>query len=189
MLNFNILERLQSVVPVIVDYFLISREFLAGIFQPAMPFLYVVSVIISGVLLWFTIYCISGSQYIKSKVIERYMDMHGIGDVGKYRQLKAWKNVIRRMQTGNPSNWKVAILEADQLMDDILKASGYRGVGVDERFKQAEPNVFSNADALREAHSVRNKIMQDPEYALPKDEALKVLRVFQHAFKDNGLLD
>lgn len=185
----NILERLQAAVPVIVEYFFATRDFLAGIFNPAMPFLYVISIIISGVLLWFTIYCIAGSQYIKSKVIERYMDMHGIGDVGKYRQLKAWKNVIKRMQTNNPSNWKVAVLEADQLMDDILKASGYRGVGIDERFKQAEPTVFSNADELRDAHSLRNRIVREAEFELSKEEALKALRIFQKAFKENGLLD
>ena len=183
------LDRFHAVTTVIVDYFLIAREFLFTASHPIMPFVYVLSIIISGALLWFTIYCISASSYIKSKVIEKGMDYFGVGDVGKYRLLKVWKNVIRRMKTNNPSNWKIAIMEADQLMDEVIKSSGYRAATIDERYKQVEPEVFPMIDQLREAHQIRNRIMREPDFAITKDESLRVLRIYQQAFKENGLLD
>ncbi len=185
----NLLNKFHAVVSLTVKYFLIIREVTVDYFHPAMPFIYVSSIIISGLLLWFTIYCIAASNYMKNRVIEKYMDMYGVGDVGKYRQLRAWKHVIRRMKTNVSSNWKIAILEADQLMDEILKASGYRASSVDDRFKQIEPQVFSNMDQLHEAHQIRNRVMREADYEIPKNEALKVLRIYQEAFKENGLLD
>ncbi len=185
----TILDRLRAAVAVTVKYFLVAREFLGGVFHPLMPAIYVVSILISGMLVWFTIYCISASNYMKSKVVEKYMDMFGVGDVGKYRQLKAWKNVVKRMKTNVSSNWKIAILEADHIMDEVIKGSGYRGATTDERFAQAEPNVFSNLDQLRAAHALRNRVMREPDYNLTKEEALQMLRVYQQAFKENGLLD
>lgn len=182
-------EFIQKAAEVIVDYFFRFREIASAVLQPALPVLYVISLLITGVLLWFTIYCISASNYMKTKVIEKYMDMFGVGDVGKLRQLKAWKHVVKRMKTDNPSNWKLAILEADQLMDEVIKASGYRADTPDERFKQAEPQVFSNIEELREAHKVRNRIMQEPDFVISKEESLRALRIYQQAFKENGLLD
>jgi len=185
----NLIEKLQAMVPVVIDYFLIAREFLGGILRPALPAIYIVSLLVTGILLWLTIYCISASQYVKSRVIEKGMDYFGVGDVGKYRQLRAWKHIIKRMKTNNPSNWKVAVLEADRLMDEILKSAGYRANTPDERFKQMEPHAFSSVDQIHEAHQIRNRVMREPDYTFAKEEALKVIRIYQQAFKENGLLD
>lgn len=183
------IERFHSAVAEVARYFLIVREFMLSTFHPVMPVFYVLSIIISGVLLWFTIYCISASGWIKSKVIEKAMDMHGIGDVGKYRQLKAWKHIVKRMNTPNPANWKLSILEADALMDEVFKASGYRGPNADERFKQITPEEMPNIEELRGAHQIRNRVMREPDFALDKAEALRVIRIYQAAFREDGLLD
>lgn len=183
------LDRLHAVVAAIVQYFLIAREFMVSHFHPFMPFIYVLSVIVTGALIWFTFYCISASNWVKSKIIEKGMDYFSVGDVGKYRLLKVWKHVIARMKTNNPSNWKLAIMEADELMDEVIKSSGYRAATIDERFKQAESGVFPTIDQLRDAHQVRVKLNRDPEFNVTKEEAMRVLRIYQQAFKENGLLD
>ncbi len=180
---------IQTTTDLIIKYFFSFRHIAGGILKPALPALYVISILISGVLLWFTIYCIAGSGYVKSKIIERYMDMFGIGSVAKRRQLKAWKHVVSRMRTGDPSNWKLAILEADSVMDEVIKSSGYRGVSVDDRFKQVEPAVLSNSGELQEAHKIRNRVGQEPDFAISKEDALTILRVYKKSFQEFGLLD
>ena len=180
---------IQTAADTIIKYFSSFREIAGNILRPALPVLYVIAILISGILLWLTIYCISASHYLKNKVIEKYMDMFGIGSVAKLRQLKAWKRVVSRMKTKEPNNWKMAIIEADLVMDEVIKSSGYRGANTDERFKQVEPNVLANAEELREAHKIRDRVAHEPDFTIGKEDALRILRVYKKSFQEFGLLD
>jgi hypothetical protein len=97
--------------------------------------------------------------------------------------------VIKRMNTGEMTNWKLAIMEADHVLDEIVKASGFRAPTADERFKQLGPEMFTNLAELQEAHRVRNRVAQEPDFMITKDEALKTLRVYKKSFQEAGLLD
>lgn len=117
------------------------------------------------------------------------MDYLGQGDVGKKRRLRAWNQIIERMRTNDLANWKAAVLEADRLMDDLLTGAGYRYDTVDERFKAITPEELSNAVQIQEAHRLRNRIAQEPDFTVTKEEALEILRVYKKAFQEFALLD
>src|SRR3989344_2589557 len=118
----------------IINYFFETREFFAGILGPALPWLYVIGFVLSVLFFWGIIYTILGSGYIKRKVDE-YADKFG-GDVSQIRQMRAWKNILKRLKSAEITNWKLAVLECDALFDEILKHSGYKGADVHERFQQ-----------------------------------------------------
>ena len=182
-------EFFQKTADTIVKYFFGFREFAGGVLDPALPVLHAAALVLSGAFLWFTIYFIAKSNWINSRIIERGMDYFGIGDVGQLRQLRAWNNVVKRMKTNEMTNWKLAIMEADRVLDDILKASGFRAPTADERFKQVGPEMFTNLAELQEAHRVRNRVAQEPDFVISKDDALQVLRVYKKSFQEAGLLD
>lgn len=181
-------EFIKTIAEAAVRYFGNFREIAGGVLRPALPAFYVIAILISGALLWLTIYCIAASGYMKTKM-EKGMDYFGFGSVAKFRQIRVWKHVVKRMQTNDMTNWKLAIMEADELMDEVIKASGYRGANADERFQQVTPEVLSNIDQVKEAHRTRNRAAQEPDFVIIKDEALQTLRVYKKAFQDFGLLD
>ncbi len=178
----------EKIIKTTVDYFFEVRSFVGQYLEPALPTLYVFAAIFSGIMLWLAIYCIAKSSWLNTK-IEKGMDFFSVGDVGRRRQLKAWNHVVRRMQTNDMTNWKLAILEADNVLDEIVKASGYRAPSADERFKQLTPETVSNLAELQEAHRARNRVAQEPDFLINKDEALQVLRVYKKSFREFGLLD
>lgn len=180
---------IKTTTDAIVKYFFGFRETAGGILGPMLPALQVIALVLSGVFLWFTIYFIAKSRWLNSRIIEKGMDYFGIGDVGRLRQLRAWNNVVKRMQTNEMANWKLAIMEADRVLDEVLKVSGFRAATVDERFKQLGPEMFTNLAELQEAHHVRNRVVQEPDFIISKDDALKVLRVYKKSFQEAGLLD
>ena len=180
---------MEKVINEIVKYTLEFRQIAGNFFAP--PRLYIfqlVSLILSGVLVWGIIYTISRTGWINRK-IEYWMDYLGVGDVGKRRQLVAWKQIVKRMKTGEVSNWKLAIMEADKLLDEILKTSGLKAATAEERFKQLTPESVSNFAQLQEAHRARNRVAQEPDFNITKDEVLSVLKVYKTAFQEFGLLD
>ena len=170
-----------------VDYLFIFRDWAGGVLVPALPWLIVVSVIISGFFLWGIFYSISGSGYGPKK-LDEYLDFFRI-NVGKRRQIRAWKNIISGAKSNNPDLWKKAILDADSMFDEILKMSGYRGITVHDRFQQLPREAISNYDQILAAHQVRDKIRQDEEFFPTQSEAIEVLKVYQKTFQELGLLD
>lgn len=92
------------------------------------------------------------------------------------------------------SNWKRiralsdqrhAVLEADKLLDHVLKKRGFQG-SLGEKMKKAR-SIFSNNNALWEAHKVRNKVAHELDYKLNGGEYSRAMNGFERAFRDLGL--
>jgi hypothetical protein len=46
---------------------------------------------------------------------------------------KRWKGIADRVRTGNPSQYKAAVLEADALAEEMLSGIGFEGKNMGER--------------------------------------------------------
>lgn len=181
-------EFIKDVIDATIKVTLDFREAAGAYLGPRLYIFQLMSLVISGVLIWGIIYTVSKSGWL-NKRIENWMDFLGVGDVGKRRQLRAWNQIVKRIKTNDMSNWKVAILEADKILDDIIKASGFRADTHDERIKQVMPEVLSNIEQIREAHRVRNRIAQEPDFTITREEAIATLKIYKAAFQEYGLLD
>lgn len=164
------------------------RAWSDNFFGPALPWFYGASLIISLLLLWGIIYCVLGSGYINYRV-DYYSDLLGVKNVGRRRQLRGWKQILKYLASDNAINWKIAILEADKILDEIFKLSGYVGENEDQRLEQVTPEILSNIDKINEAHKIRNRIAREPDFIINKQEAVEILKIYQQAFQELGLLD
>jgi len=82
------------------------------------------------------------------------------------------------------SEYKLAVIEADNMVNETLKRMGYGGESLGERLEKLTAATLSNIEEIKEAHQVRNNIIHDPNYRLSLDDARKVLSIFEKAFKD-----
>lgn len=105
---------------------------------------------------------------------------------GKFQ--KRWDAIKARTQSDNPSYYKAAILEADALADEMLGEIGYEGGNIGERLSFIMPGQLLSAERLQEAHKVRNRIIRDPDFELPKAEAEELLAFYESFFKELELL-
>lgn len=97
-----------------------------------------------------------------------------------------WQEVETLMTQGKPSAYKVAIMEADKLVDYVLKAK----VGVDgnmgERLKRSK-KLFSNYqdyNNLWEAHKMRNRVAHEADHEVFLVEVKKTILFFEKALKE-----
>lgn len=121
--------------------------------------------------------------------MEHWFEVIGAEKLNKRKALKAWLQIKKRMAAGGQNNMKLAILEADRVLDEILKASGYRGDNMNERLNQLSGHNLLDEEAVFHAHKLRNKIVADPSYNLGKEEAEKAIAVYQSALVGLGLLE
>src|SRR6476620_2218786 len=63
-----------------------------------------------------------------------------------------WESVLVHGNSMNASDWRLAIIEADTILDEMLKKMGYQGENLGERLKSVEPSDFNTLNSAWEAH-------------------------------------
>lgn len=97
----------------------------------------------------------------------------------KSKLVKKWNKIKERMASGNESEYKVAIIEADGMIDDLIARMKYAGENMTERLDNINSGQIENIAELRKAHEIRNRIIHDENFVLSKDEAEKTLGYFE----------
>jgi hypothetical protein len=95
-----------------------------------------------------------------------------------------WEKLLKYLESENPSEWKLAIIEADNLLDEMVAKMGYGGENLGERLKVIEPSDFLTLQDAWEAHKVRNRIAHESSYQLTKREAKKVIGLYEKVFRE-----
>jgi len=96
-----------------------------------------------------------------------------------------WQQVQIHINSNNPSDWRLAILEADIMLNDILEKMGYQGDSIGDKLKSIDKSEFVTLDLAWEAHKVRNLIAhQGSDYQLNEREAKRVIDLYKRVFEE-----
>ena len=96
---------------------------------------------------------------------------------------RKWERVLVHIDSHNESDWKLAILEADIMLDELLAKSGYHGLTLSEKLKQVDRSDFTTIDLAWEGHKVRNMIAHEgSEYQIAHREAERIIKLYEKVF-------
>lgn len=101
---------------------------------------------------------------------------------------KEWKRIEARLLSDVPSEYKVAILEADAFTDRVLSEIGYEGVDFGERLGAILPGHFAKLPGLVEAHEIRNRIVLERNFSLDRSEAARVLTLYSDFLEEAEII-
>lgn len=86
------------------------------------------------------------------------------------------------MSSTSEALWRIGIMEADNLLFEVLRERGYQGEGVGEMLKGAS---FRTIDLAWDAHRVRNRIAHDGSaFELTEREAKRTFMLYESVFRD-----
>lgn len=101
------------------------------------------------------------------------------------RKNDRWERVVKHINSPESSDWRLAIIEADILLDEALSASGYHGESVGEKLKAVEKGDFISLDAAWEAHKMRNSVAhRGADFPLNEREAKRAIALYEQVFKE-----
>jgi hypothetical protein len=96
-----------------------------------------------------------------------------------------WQNIIKRSQSSSESDWRLAIIECDILLDEMLKKMGYHGESIADKLKLVERSDFHTIDFAWEAHKVRNRIAHSgSDFHLSYSEFERVFGLYKKVFEE-----
>jgi len=95
------------------------------------------------------------------------------------------ERVLQHASSDNSSDWRLAVMEADIMLEEALRDKGYVGESMGDILKSFEPGDFLSLDAAWEAHKVRNRIAHSGgDYELSEREMLRVVSLFEATLKE-----
>ncbi|XLQ20385.1 MAG: hypothetical protein ACKUBY_01230 [Candidatus Moraniibacteriota bacterium] len=106
----------------------------------------------------------------------------------KKEDIRTWKVILDRLDSGDEDQYKAAILEADQFTYKELAEQGYNGGNFSERLSQIPQDSFMTLDVVRDVHALSKKIIFDKKIKLTKEQAENALSVYEKFLKNIDVL-
>lgn len=100
-----------------------------------------------------------------------------------------WRHIESLINSPNPGDWRLAIIEADTVLEKVLRDRGFEGATIGERLKNIGPGDIINLQKAWDAHSLRNRIAHEGSaYDLSEREARSAISSFEAVFRELGFL-
>lgn len=144
----------------------------------------ILSIIFGAILIWITIKM--GDLY-KKEVKEIIGELNPPAEaVTAYDN--RWQEIRRHVDSFVEAEWKLAVIEADKFVDDVLKTAGFAGESMGERLMLIKPDQIINLQYLWDAHKLRNLLVHDANFCLTHQQALFAINAFESVLKELGAL-
>lgn len=96
-----------------------------------------------------------------------------------------WKQIVAHSESQVPSDWRLCIIEADIILEDLLGTLNLPGDTIGDKLKAVEKSDFLTLDSAWEAHKVRNQIAHEgSNFLLNQREARRVISLYEAVFKE-----
>lgn len=155
------------------------------------PKLEILAIIFSILFLWGIFYSFRKLTAINKEINKKY-SLTGAHvspqiagkNINKNDFSKEWQEVLKHASSHNPNDWKIAILDADSILDEVLIGKGVQGETLGERLKSVDPADMKTLDMAWEAHKYRNAIAHGNELSFNQHEVRRIIALFEKTFKE-----
>jgi hypothetical protein len=100
-----------------------------------------------------------------------------------------WSKVLEYTFSPSEGDWRLAVLEADMMLEGLMDQLGFRGETLGEKLKAANQDTFKGLTKAWEAHTIRNRIAHEgSDFVLSSPEAKRVIALYEDIFKEYGFI-
>jgi len=124
------------------------------------------------------------AEYAHNQAL-REKELQGMGVFKNER----WKKVLDYLFSINENDWKLAVIEADSMLFDLLTQLGFKGENLGDKLKEANRDNFKSLNSAWEVHNIRNKIAHEgSSFELSLHEAKRVIALYEQIFQEFGYI-
>ena len=171
-----------------VDKFGLAQIYESSPAPDFIRFLKITSYILTPIFLFLIIWIIRSFVNLMKSQPEFIAEDSGISEApapGGALQAR-WEEILKHIESTREAEWKFAVIEADKLVDDLLKSSGFPGETMGERLMNIDKTQLITLDSLWDAHKTRNRLVHDTNYFLRYAEAKRAVSLYEETLKELG---
>ena len=126
----------------------------------------------------------------KAKLFPENMPKVSLGaEPAQSQQASRWQNIIKLSESENQSDWRLSIIEADIMLDELLEKLQLPGETMGEKLKAVEPSDFTTIESAWEAHKARNMIAHEGrDFLVNQREIRRIISLYEAVFKEFFLI-
>lgn len=99
-----------------------------------------------------------------------------------------WQAILSKLESGGSEAMKIAIIEADSLVGDILQRLGYEGEHLADRLAKLSIQDFPSVEKLWQAHRIRNELVHTPGFEISPSHAKEMIGIYESFLKEINIL-
>ncbi len=100
-----------------------------------------------------------------------------------------WSKTLTYLFSQHASDWKLAIIEADSMLEELMSQMGFKGDTLGDKLKSATQETFKQLTTAWEVHTVRNRIAHEGlSFELSQYEAKRVIAQYEEIFHAYGFI-
>ncbi len=128
------------------------------------------------------------AQIASSRKKEQKQSMHTEPEPQGAIYMHEWANIKSGIQSASDADAALIIIEADSLVDRVLKDMKLSGDTMGERLKALGEQKFESINDLWEAHKLRNQIAHEGAKGITYGDAVWALERYERALKKLGVI-
>lgn len=96
-----------------------------------------------------------------------------------------WEELLEDAKSTDPKRWRGAIVEADEMLGELLAGLGYPGMNTGERIQQLPEDAFVTVPVAWEAHRIKNFVVSgSSDFILTQREAFRTMKLYEQVFEE-----
>lgn len=141
-------------------------------------------IVVSLIFFGFIVFALVKTDWLKRLIIWDLQEFLTYRPFAVRKIVKQWREIKARLETGLESEYKLAVIEADKILDNTLMRIGFEGETLGERLTKLTVVSLPNIEEIKQVHQIRDNIIRDPDYRLNLDEAQRVIAIYEKTLTD-----
>jgi hypothetical protein len=100
-----------------------------------------------------------------------------------------WQSIEKKFALDTPESTRLAIIEADALVDTALKGMQIPGEHLADRLSNLDQNDIKSMNRVWRAHRLRNDLVHTPGFAVPPADAQRTMDDYEAFLKEMEVID
>ncbi len=148
------------------------------------------SIFLSLILATILIYCVMRVFQIRRAEYAHFeKETHTVvaNDVPKTRL--RWNRIQEQANSENEQQWRLSVLEADIMLNELLDHLGYRGETMADKMRTVNRGNFDSIDLAWEAHRYRNKVAHEATPSMTSHEIRRIIGLYEKIFREFDFIE
>ncbi len=147
----------------------------------------VVAFLVSAALLGVLIYATLRYRQVIALDDLKYQTIHDTHHAQEETEHNRWQHVLALIESGQQSDWRQAIIEADIILGEALDHAGFPGDTIGEKLKNIDMRRLATLQEAWDAHKVRNDIAhQGSAFELSDQLAYRTIQKYEAVLRELG---
>jgi len=124
------------------------------------------------------------TTWLRFRYFEDYTELIVSRPYGAKVKFRKMESISKKMESNDERDYKLGVIEAEEFLKEVLEKMGYKGSMLKDMLDQVDEKVMPSIRKVKEAQSIRNMIIHNPDYHLTQDQAKNIVKIYEQALNE-----